>query len=211
MCNPREFHSVCKPVGIRENFICTLNKKEIPIASCRADDNGAYIRKVTAKKIFKVAFDEIKAKVISARICEVDVSDSLYVKEREGATYKKINIESDDVFELFREYRESKANLNFNHVPAYVKKFLTSIISDFYMSLYYWKEATASQNEDFSIPRHGNAKKPTVAAYYRTDSQTISKDRTMFSENYSSSSIYNEVNHEAEISVGGEISDPKQL
>ena len=41
--------------------------------------------------------------MISARICEVDVSGSLYVKEREGATYKKINIESDDVFELFRE------------------------------------------------------------------------------------------------------------
>ena len=44
LCNPREFHSVCKPAGIRENFICTLNKKEIPIASCRADDNGAYLR-----------------------------------------------------------------------------------------------------------------------------------------------------------------------
>ena len=29
LCNPREFHSVCKLAGIRENFICTLNKKEI--------------------------------------------------------------------------------------------------------------------------------------------------------------------------------------
>ena len=42
-------------VCIKENFICTLNKKEIPIASCRADDNGAYIRNETAKKIFKIA------------------------------------------------------------------------------------------------------------------------------------------------------------
>ena len=53
-------------------------------------------------------------------------------------------------------------------------------------------------------------KKPT-AAYYRTDSQKISKARTMLSENCSSSSIYNEVNHEAKISVGEEIRDPKQL
>ena len=68
--------------------------------------------------------------MINARICKVDASGSLYVNEREGATYKKINIESDDVFELFREYRESKANPNFNHVTAYVKKFSTSIISD---------------------------------------------------------------------------------
>ena len=55
--NNDQFHSVCKPVGIRENFICTLNKKEIPIALCRADENGAYIWKGTAKKIFKAAFD----------------------------------------------------------------------------------------------------------------------------------------------------------
>ena len=114
-------------------------------------------------------------------------------------------------FELFREHRESKANPNFNDVTAYVKKFSTSIISDFYASLYYRKKGTASQNEDFLIPRHGNAKKPTAAAYYRTDSQTISKARTMLSENYSSSSIYNEVNHEAKLSVGEETRDPKQL
>ena len=48
--NPREFHSDCKPVGIGKNFTCTLNKKEIPMASCRADDNRAYIRKGTANK-----------------------------------------------------------------------------------------------------------------------------------------------------------------
>ena len=132
----------------------------------------------------------------------------MYVNEREGATYKKPNIASDDVFKLYREYRDSKANPNFNHVTAYVKKFSTSIISDFYASLYYWKEETASQNEDFLILRHGNTKKPTAAA---TDSQTISKVRTILSENCSSSSIYNEVNHEAKISVGEEIRDPKQL
>ena len=89
LCNPREFHSVCKPVGTRENFLFTLHKKEIPIASCRADDNGAYIRKGPAKKIFKVAFDKTKAKVISARICKVAWSGSLYVNERKGTTYKK--------------------------------------------------------------------------------------------------------------------------
>ena len=72
LCNPRDFHSACKLVDIRENFLCTLHKKETPIASCRADDNGAYIRKGTAKKIFKVAFDETKTKVISARICKID-------------------------------------------------------------------------------------------------------------------------------------------
>ena len=101
LCNPTKFHSVCKPVGVQDSFFCTLNKKEIRTDSCRADDNGAHIRKGTAKKIFKVAFDETKIKVNSARIFKVDAGGSLYVNKREGATYKKINIESDDVFELF--------------------------------------------------------------------------------------------------------------
>ena len=134
LCNPREFHSVCKLVDIRENFICTLNKKEIPIALCRVDDNGEYIRKRTAKKIFKVAFEETKTKVISARICKVDASGSLYVNEREGAIYKKINIESDDVFEFFREYRESKSNPNSTTLQR-MSKFSTSIICDLCVTL----------------------------------------------------------------------------
>ena len=54
------------------------------------------------------------------------------------------------------------------------------------------------------------SKKPT-AAYYKIDIQTISKARPILSENCSLSSIYNEVNHEAKISVAEEIRDPKQL
>ena len=54
------------------------------------------------------------------------------------------------------------------------------------------------------------SKKPT-AAYYKIDIQTISKARTILSENSSFSSIHNEVNHEAKISVAEEIRDPKQL
>ena len=54
------------------------------------------------------------------------------------------------------------------------------------------------------------SKKPTTA-YYKIDIQTISKARPILSENCSLSSIYNEVNHEAKISVAEEIRDPKQL
>ena len=47
--------------------------------------------------------------------------------------------------------------------------------------------------------------------YYKTDGQTINKARTVLSETYNSSFMYNEVNHDAKISVGEEIRDPKQL
>ena len=39
LCNSRKFHSVFKTVGIRENFISTKIKKEIPVSPCRADSN----------------------------------------------------------------------------------------------------------------------------------------------------------------------------
>ena len=94
--------------------------------------------------MFKAAFDETKVKVISAKISKVDSSGVLYVNEREGPIDKKVNIESDDVFELFREYRESKASPNFNRTTVYVKMFSTSMIFDFYVSLYYWKEGRNS-------------------------------------------------------------------
>ena len=72
--------------------------------------------------------------------------------------------------------------------PTQISTTLQSMSKNFHLLL---KEGAASQNENFSIPWHGNAKKPTTAAYYRTASQTISKARTMLSENCSSSSIYN--------------------
>lgn len=50
------------------------------------------------------------ANVISAIFFEVDSNDSLYVNKREGVTHKKVNIESDYIFESFQEYRETKVN-----------------------------------------------------------------------------------------------------
>ena len=83
----------------------------------------------------------------------------LFMLTRERVPPTKKNILNRMMYlNFFREYRESKANPNFNHVTAYVKKFSTSIISDFYVSLYYWKEGATSQNEDFLIRRHDNAK-----------------------------------------------------
>ena len=50
----------------------------------------------------------------------------LCMSTREGVTHKKVNIESDYIFEAFQEYRETKVN---------TKKFSISIITDFYVFL----------------------------------------------------------------------------
>ena len=43
--NPEDFNLKQKPSGIRENKMFTLDMREIPISSAKADDNGAYISK----------------------------------------------------------------------------------------------------------------------------------------------------------------------
>ena len=48
--------------------------------------------------------------MVCARICKADVSGSSYVDEREVATYKKMNIESSDVFKLFENTKTVMPN-----------------------------------------------------------------------------------------------------
>ena len=50
--NPEELNLKEKPSGIRENKMFTLDMREIPISSAEADDNGAYISKGSAKRLF---------------------------------------------------------------------------------------------------------------------------------------------------------------
>ena len=117
------------------------------------------------------------AKLIWVVLCLLTREKKRKNKQINKKFFEKTNIESYHVFDLFRES-------NFYHVIAYVKKFSNSIISDFYVPFYTWKEGTTSQIEDFLIPRHGNVKKPT-AIFYKIDIQTISKTRTILSENCS--------------------------
>ena len=42
-----------RPSAIREDKIFTLDRREIPIPSAEADDNGAYISKGSAKRLFQ--------------------------------------------------------------------------------------------------------------------------------------------------------------
>ena len=106
---------------------------------------------------------------------------------------KKINIESDDVLNFFQNTEKVKPIQISTTLQRMWKKFSTLMISDFYMSLCYWKEGKASQNQDFLIQTQ-QCQKAKAEAYYRTSSQTINKARIMLSENCSSLSICNKVN-----------------
>ena len=50
---------------------------------------------------------------------------------------KNLYIESDAIFEIYRECKETKANHDAYHVTVYVIRFSTLVIMDFYMLLYH--------------------------------------------------------------------------
>ena len=50
--NPEEMNLKTKPSAIRENKVFTLDMREISIQPAKADDNGAYITKGSAKKFY---------------------------------------------------------------------------------------------------------------------------------------------------------------
>lgn len=50
--NPEDFNLKQKPSRIRENKMSTLDMREIPISSAKADDNGAYISKGSVRKFY---------------------------------------------------------------------------------------------------------------------------------------------------------------
>jgi len=91
---------------------------------------------------------------------------------------------------------------------AYSRQYTKKSISDFYVSCYNWKEG--SNQENFLLPRHGNAKKPTHAVYYCTDAKIIDQAKSSL-KIQSAAFIYNNVNDGNDTSISCKIRNPKQL
>ena len=54
-----------KPVGIRKNFFCTLDRENIPVSSAKAEDNGAYVRQGNFKSLTHVTFDTAQKVILN--------------------------------------------------------------------------------------------------------------------------------------------------
>ena len=215
LCNPEDFEMKQKPVGIRKNFFCTLDRENIPVSSAKADDNGAYVRRGNFKSLIHVTFDTAQKVIMNTRTCRKDDNSALYLNERVGSGYKRAYIENEDVFELSREYRQSKANPTFSHMIATARRYNETSLQQYYVTCYRWMDGENQENlsneENFVLPRHGNAVKPTAAVYYRTDSKVLCTSRKEITNNKNYDDIYKTVNTTNDFSVGTEIRNPKQL
>ena len=101
--NPNELTLKGKPSAIRENKLFTLNMREIPISSAEADDNGAYISKGSAKRLFQYNSE-------GSRTVHKNENGAFYANVKTSKGYKKEYIHESEVYELTRYYKTSKFN-----------------------------------------------------------------------------------------------------
>ena len=209
LCNPKEFEHKTKPSGVRKNFMCTLDSSNIPIESCKADDNGAYGNSGTSNRIFKVTLGE-NGEIKSASPCRKDNNGRLFINKRSGRRYIKENVDSSDVYELTRTYRHRKANQGFVHILVTAKRYGHPRPLKYYISMYRWEKQ--GNEENFFVPRHGNTTKSTFSAYYRADDKVLKKIKENISMGKPCSQIYEDLKDTTDIkSVSEEVRNPKQI
>ena len=149
--SPQDMELKSKPSGIRKNNVFTLNSKTVSIKSAKSDDNGAYIYKGNASRFY------FYSKEIGCHLVHHDVSDdSYFYNGRDGNNYRETFVPKENVYQLTRNYRESKNNPDFSQMIATIRKPEKKVIEDYYLVIYKWKPDADSS--EFLMPRHGNSK-----------------------------------------------------
>ena len=82
-----------------------------------------------------MTFDTAQKVIMNTRTCRKDDNGALYVNERVGSGHKRAYRENEDVFELSREYRQSKANPTFSHMIATAWHYTET--SQYYVTCYH--------------------------------------------------------------------------
>ena len=65
--------------------------------------------------------------------------------------------------------------------------------------------------ENFKVPRHGNALKPTAGPYYRTDKNVSEQAAASLKENKSCAAVYENLASSSLFSVSSELRNPRQV
>ena len=199
--NPIELNLKEKPSAIRENKLFTLDMREIPISSVEAEDNGAYISKGNAKRLF-----QYNSK--GSRTVHKNENGAFYANVKTSKGYRKEYIPESEVYELTRYYKTSKFNPEFSRTIATVKAITDKELKPFYLVLYKWARG---ESKEFFLPRHGNAKKPTSSAYFRKDPCTSTAIDNLLDEGMPTDTVYNTLIKEKTTTVSETIPGPKMF
>jgi len=201
--NPEELDLKHKPSAIRENKIFTLDKREIPISSAEADDNGAYISKGSVKQYYTYGLS-------NSTTAHKSENGAWYVNVKASKGYKRKYVSERNVYELTRLYRTSKNNPDFSRTIAFVQECNENEPKPFYLVMYRWARDDQGPR-DFVLPRHGNASRPTTNAYYRQDPKIFSEIDSMLEKGMSTDSIYSSISQQKEATVSQTVTGPKVI
>ena len=175
--------------------------REILISSAKADDNGAYISKGSAKRLFQYNSE-------GSRTVHRNENGAFYAKVKTSKGYKKEYIPESEVYELTRYYKTSKFNPEFSRTIATVKAITDKKLKPFYLVLYKW---AGGESKEFFLPRHGNAKKPTSSSYFRKDPRTFAAIDNLLDEGIPADRVYNTMIKEKTTTVSETIPGPKMI
>ena len=163
---PEQMRMTEKSSAIRTDKVFTLDAKVITVESMKADDNGPYVYKGTSTKPY--FYDKNDGAFMVHKYDNI----LYYYNKREGNKYSKEFVSRQNIYEVTRRYRQSKFNPAFNNTIVTVRKVSTGVTLDYYLVIYKWH---GSPSKDFTMPRHGNATKPSTSPYYRQEVVAVSK------------------------------------
>ena len=125
----------------------------------------------------------------------------------------KTYVDDGSVYELTRIYRKNKANPELVHMIVTVRKKNKKDSEKYYITSYRVSSTESQENfkENFKVPRHGNALKPTAASYYRTDKKVLEQAAASLTENKSCAAVYENLASLSLSSVSSELCNPKQV
>ena len=199
--NPEEMNLKTKPSAIRENKVFTLDMREISIQSAKADDNGAYISKGSAKKFYAYNNEW-------SRTAHKNENGAWYVNMKSSKGYNKVYVPEHEIYEVIRHYYTSKNNPGFSRTIATVKAQVENDPKPFYMIIYKWADGA---DHDFALPRHGNASKPASGSYFRKDPSLFAEVDDMLDRRLSTDQVYCSVSKQQNSTMSGTISGPKMV
>ena len=117
---PNDFEISPPTKGVRENTIYAVRMQYFNDAT--TDDNGAYVKSYNTKRNYYIQYDTERQIVTSTKIFHNNIHGSFYYNERNGRQYNVVNVDTVDVFNVERYYRQNKSLVGLKRLIVKIKK-----------------------------------------------------------------------------------------
>jgi len=165
------------------------------LESITCDDNGAYIRSNSNKKIFHV---EIEGSELSAKTVH-ESNGKYFYKEKDGRFYVNHEVDSKTVFEIERYYRWNKSIPQLKRSIYRIRNILATEYHPYTCVVYSLHGNQEENVQEIEILPHGNSKHQADSRrpYFRTEASVLEQEDTLLSSKRSPQEVYEIVLKEA--------------